>query len=135
MDNHYEITDEVFAYIKSQKNCMVTDVEHHIREKFKGRTGINIRADLTTLLKDELILAEDGFNYTSIMPWGAAIFDKYGSYSAFKEVTEGQKDLSKQLIVEQILEFDKNNWYKRWDFKIAALSLLLSVIALLIKGK
>lgn len=123
----YEQTDEVFRFIHDAKHCLVTDVEHHMRQHYPGT---NIRPIIVELEEAGLVHTEASFSYVSMKPKGTEIARKYGLYSLYLKSIEDDKSLSKKLILEQIKEFNRNNWYKKWEFWLALISILLSVIAL-----
>ena len=112
---------------------MTTSVEYFIIQKHNTKNRINIRASIVELQNKGIVHVNGAWTYISPTPLGRDIHIKYGSYSKYIEVLDGERQLSKQLIMEQIMDFEKDNWYKRWDFRIAALSLLLSVIAIFLQ--
>ena len=131
----YAISDDAFEYIMTHDTCMITRIENFIMQKYKYDKRLNIRSAIKELQDKGLVhaIGQGAFIYVSPMPLGKEVYKKYGSYSKYLEVLEGEKQLSKQLILEQIMSFEKDNWYKRWDFRIAALSLLISVIAIFLQ--
>ena len=129
----YAIPDDIFEYIIMHKTCQITSVDHVIMQKYKIGNRMDIRTVIAELQNKGLVHVNAAWNSISSTPLGKDVHNKYGSYSKYIEVLDGEKQLSKQLILEQIMSFEKDNWYKSWDFRIAALSLLLSVIAIFLQ--
>ena len=129
----YAIPDDIFQYIITHETCMITSVDYFIMQKYKIGNRNVIRTSIAELQNIGLVHANGAWNNVSPTPLGKDVHNKYGSYSKYIEVLDGEKQLSKQLILEQIMSFEKDNWYKRWDFRIAAFSLLISVIAIFLQ--
>lgn len=123
----YQQADEVFRFIHDTKPCLVTDVEYHMRQHYPGT---NVRPIIVELEEAGMVHTEAGFTYVSMKPKGTETIRKHGLYSTYLKSIEDDKFLSKKLILEQIKEFNRNNWYKKWEFWLAFISILLSVIAL-----
>lgn len=130
--NVYDPADEVFRYIFDSKHSLVTDVEQHLRKVFPDDT-INIRPIINELEGHGIVYREDGWNYVSMKPKGNEMATKHGLYSLWLKSIEEEKKLSSTLILEQIKDFEKNNWYKRREFAIAVLALLISLVLLAIE--
>lgn len=123
----YQQADEVFRFIHDTKPCLVTDVEYHMRQYFPGT---NVRPIIVELEEAGLVHTEANFTYVSMKPKGTEIAQKHGLYSVYLKSIEDDNALSKKLVLEQIKEFNRNNWYKKWEFWLAVISIVLSAIAL-----
>ncbi|MEP7371936.1 MAG: hypothetical protein ABI675_01025 [Chitinophagaceae bacterium] len=122
----YAIADEIFRYVHDNDNSLITEIEEYVWKVFG--TGHAIRPALAELETAGLIHINS--QYVSMKPKGSEVIIKHGLYSYWLKSIEDENKLSTQLIKQQIEEYYSNNWYKRKEFILSALGVLLAAIAI-----
>src|SRR5690242_13956334 len=126
--NVYDPIDEVFRYIHDSRRTLKTDLENHLQSVFSQDT-ISLDPIISELNEAGLIFAEP--HYLSIKPKGDNVAVKHGLYSIWLQTHDDERKLSKKLVIEQIKEFEKDNWYKKREFIVAVAAFALALLTLI----